>query len=215
MASISGSLSSPPTPNPSAAQTTFRRKPRVPACSAGGCERRPCPHAWEADLPRPRRPLRGSRSRGTRAPGRFALLPAPQPGLKRLASRRCSGSRKPKAGGEQVLLSLSSSPHPGDSAWMGGARLGQPLGAFVVPAQDAPRASGLLLGLGMIPGPRPGLSSAFSSPISHTTFRPAGSAQAHHLEQSTKHRGKVPSCPKNSTNWSGGAGAWHTRNLAQ
>lgn len=113
----------------------------------------------------PRRPLRGSRSRGIRVPGPSARLPDPQPGLKRLASGRCSASGKPKAGGEQVPLSLSSSRHSGDSAWKGGARLGRSLGAFVVPAQDAPRASGLLVGLGMISGPRPDLSSAFSSPI--------------------------------------------------
>lgn len=89
-----------------------RRSPAQTQGSLAGsaeCERRRCPHAWEPGLPHPRRPLRGARSRGTRALGPSASLPAPRPQGERLAMarRRCSCNGKPKAGGGQVPLSLS------------------------------------------------------------------------------------------------------------
>lgn len=159
--------------------------------------RSPCSHAWEPDLPRPRRPLRGARTcSGT--------LGAP-PCAATLRKATCQSSVEMLGLKLEVKWFRFRFPVPVAVETQLGRAVPDWVGFSAPPVQNTLRVSGLLR---MIPRLSPGLFSAFSSSISHISFTPAGSAQAHHL-RSAEHRRKVP-CPQNSTTWPSGTGAWNT-----
>lgn len=143
MASISGSLSSPPLltavpPKPPSGET----RESLPV-QQGGAKGASVPTRGSLTC-RLHDGHSGARYRAghlLRDPRRASLHG--NPGLRRLARRRCSGSVKPKTlrAGSTFTFQF---PSPWRLCLEGRRPLGRSLGAFVVPAQDVPRASGLL-----------------------------------------------------------------------
>lgn len=213
MASISGSLSSPPLltavpPKPPSGET----RESLPV-QQGGAKGASVPTRGSLTC-RLHDGHSGARYRAghlLRDPRRASLHG--NPGLRRLARRRCSGSVKPKTPRAGSTFTFQF-PSPWRLCLEGRRPAGSVSGRLCGSSARCPPGIWASRDLGSF---LDRVRVCLALPQARSPTPPSGQRGPPRLitcgAQSTG--GKLHSCPRNSTTWLGGAGAWHTRNLAQ